>query len=74
MQKSYTKERKMTRTSIMSRYPKKSFSKPVQNNDKEKEDDVYGGLDASFSVIIHGIESDWIEEEMTDDDDFRFGH
>ena len=54
--------------------PKKSLSKPTPKNDQEDEEDVYGGLNASLSVIIHGIESDWIEEEMSDDDDFRFGH
>ena len=58
----------------MRRSQKKSHSKPVKNNDKEKEEDVFGALDSSFSAIIHGIESDWIEEEMADDDDFRFGH
>ena len=33
-------------------------------------------FDPSFIVcrtlLIHGLESDWIEEEMADDDDFRF--
>ena len=24
-----------------------------------------------LSLMIHGVESDWIEEEMADDDDFR---
>ena len=24
------------------------------------------------TLLIHGLESDWIEEEMADDDDFRF--
>ena len=23
------------------------------------------------TLLIHGLESDWIEEEMADDDDFR---
>ena len=25
-----------------------------------------------MSLMIHGVESDWIEEEMADDDDFRW--
>ena len=25
----------------------------------------------SRTLLIHGLESDWIEEEMADDDDFR---
>ena len=24
------------------------------------------------TLLIHGIETDWIEEEMADDDDFRY--
>ena len=32
---------------------------------------MYGGLDASLSLMMHGVETDWIEEEMSDDDDFR---
>ena len=72
-QKPQVKERKISKSSLLSKSPKKSVSKPVHNIDQEDEEDVYGGLDASKSVIIHGIESDWIEEEMSDDDDFRFG-
>ena len=33
---------------------------------------MYGGLDPSLTLLLHGLESDWIEEEMADDDDFRF--
>ena len=25
----------------------------------------------SRTLLLHGLESDWIEEEMADDDDFR---
>ena len=39
--------------------------------DPALEEDVYDGLDASVTLLIHGLESDWIEEEMTDDDDFK---
>ena len=44
-----------------------------QNKDETKEDtkDIYGGLDASLTLLVHGLESDWIEEEMADDDDFK---
>ena len=58
----------------MNRSPKKSLSKTTQVKDQDDEEDVYGGLNASLTVIMHGIESDWIEEEMSDDDDFRFEH
>ena len=53
--------------------PKKSVTKPSQSTEEEEEEDIYGGLNASLTVIVHGIESDWIEEEMSDDDDFRLG-
>ena len=50
-----------------STYPQKTGEET-----KSKEDgDIYGGLDASLTLIIHGLESDWIEEEMADDDDFK---
>ena len=39
--------------------------------DPALEEDVYDGLDASVTLLIHGLESDWIEEEMSDDDDFK---
>ena len=39
--------------------------------DKDDDKDVYGGLNASLTVIMHGIESNWIEEGRSDDDDFR---
>ena len=38
---------------------------------KEDDENIYGGLDASLSLMMHGVETDWIEEEMSDDDDFR---
>ena len=73
------------------RSPKKSFSRQESVAVPDPEDEeVYNGLDASQSLIIHGnqtwfiriiiketdlsysgIETDWIEEEMSDDDDFR---
>lgn len=35
-----------------------------------EDDSIYGGLDASQTLVIHGLESDWIEEEMAVDDEF----
>ncbi len=32
---------------------------------------MYGSLDPSLTLLMHGVETDWIEEEMADDDDFR---
>ena len=44
----------------------------VEETNTTKEDgDIYEGLDASLTLILHGLESDWIEEEMADDDDFK---
>ena len=44
-----------------------------QNKDETNKDteDIYGVLDASLTLLVHGLESDWIEEEMADDDDFK---
>ena len=42
------------------------------DDDDDDDDDVYDGLDASVTLLIHGLESDWIEEEMSDDDDFKW--
>ena len=35
------------------------------------EDDIYDGHDVDPTLLLHGLESDWIEEEMSDDDDFK---
>ena len=52
--------------------PKKAASKAeLLGGEGEGEEDVFGGLDASRTLMVHGIETDWIEEEMSDDDDFR---
>ena len=44
-----------------------------QNKDDATKDteDIYEGLEASLTLLLHGLESDWIEEEMADDDDFK---
>ena len=44
----------------------------VCRDDPALEEDVYEGLDASVTLLIHGLESDWIEQEMSDDDDFKY--
>ena len=36
------------------------------------DDDIYEGLDVDPTLLLHGLESDWIEEEMSDDDDFKY--
>ena len=40
--------------------------------DDDTDSDVYGGLDASTSLLLHGLESDFIEDQMSEDRDFRF--
>ena len=55
------------------------FQEPMENKGRDEDPSdglrdtemIYGGLDASLTLLIHGIESDWIEEEMADDDDFK---
>ena len=70
-QKSSVRERKVSRSSLLNKSSKKSVTKAAPKTDQEDEEDVYGGLNASLTVIMHGVETDWIEEEMSDDDDFR---
>ena len=82
------REKKVSKPKVsVTRSPKKSLSRQESLALAEpEEEDVYSGLDASHSLIIHGkteerlsgtdtntpgIETDWIEEEMSDDDDFR---
>ena len=50
--------------------PKTSTTKPP-SAEFEDDDNIWGGLDPSRTLLIHGLETDWIEEEMADDDDFR---
>ena len=40
--------------------------------DDDTDSNVYGGLDASTSLLLHGLESDFIEDQMSEDRDFRF--
>ena len=42
-----------------------------QQNDEISDKEVYGGLDASKSLLLHGLESDFIEDQMSEDRDFR---
>ena len=43
----------------------------TNNETNEQREEIYGEIDASKTLILHGLESDWIEEEMADDDDFK---
>ena len=45
-----------------------SASSPKDDSDNN----VYGDLDASKTLLLHGLESDFIEEQMSDDADFRY--
>ena len=58
--------------SIINNWKSKASQEHERQSDPVLEEDVYGGLDGSLTVLIHGLESDWIEEEMTDDDDFKY--
>ena len=55
-----------------------SVTKDVnKKSDKESKSsaatdaEIYGELDPSLTLLIHGVESDFIEEQMADDEDFR---
>ena len=45
-----------------------SASSPKDDSDNN----VYGDLDASKTLLLHGLESDFIEEQMSEDADFRY--
>ena len=51
---------------------KDKSSEPSEMNQTETDLDIYGDLDASKSLLLHGLQSDFIEEEMSDDKEFRF--
>ena len=38
----------------------------------DSDNNVYGDLDASKTLLLHGLESDFIEEQMSEDADFRY--
>ena len=48
-----------------------TYQQQTGKENSKQEEDIYGGLDSSLTLIVHGLESDWIEEEMADDDDFK---
>ena len=48
-----------------------TFQEQIKDETNKDTEDIYGGLDASLTLLVHGLESDWIEEEMADDDDFK---
>ena len=48
-----------------------TFQEQTKDETNKDAEDSYGGLDASLTLLVHGLESDWIEEEMADDDDFK---
>ena len=48
-----------------------NFQEQTKDETNKDAADIYGGLDASLTLLVHGLESDWIEEEMADDDDFK---
>ena len=41
-------------------------------NQADADVDVYGELDGSRSLLLHGLQSDFIEEQMAEDKEFRF--
>ena len=43
----------------------------VKKEKTESDADVYGELDASKTLLFHGLESDIIEEQMSEDKEFR---
>ena len=50
----------------------KSADLSLADQPADGEGDVYGDLDGSKSLLLHGLPSDFIEEEMAEDREFRF--
>ena len=63
------KKRKPSRAASLSKDTKSDKTDNSQDSDAE----IYGTLDASRTLLLHGLESDFIEEQMADDEDFRSG-
>ena len=57
-------------------FKKKSVGNIQEKSSKklkdESDSEVYGNLDASKTILLHGLESDFIEEQMSEDKEFRF--
>ena len=49
----------------------KSADPSLLDQPADGDGDVYGDLDGSKSLLLHGLPSDFIEEEMSEDRDFR---
>ena len=65
------KKRKPSRVASISKDLNKKTEK-ASDSKTVSDADVYGTLDASRTLLLHGLESDFIEEQMADDEVFRF--
>ena len=65
------KKKKLSRTVSLSKDTNKKGDK-TSNSKGDSEPEVYGEMDASRTLLLHGLESDFIEEQMADDADFRY--
>ena len=57
--------------SIFQERRESTYQQQTAYDPNKDEEQIYGDLDASLTLMLHGLESDWIEEEMADDDDFK---
>jgi hypothetical protein len=64
------KKRKQPRVASISKDANKKIEK-TSNSKIDSDLEVYGSLDASHTLLLHGLESDFIEEQMADDEVFR---
>ena len=49
-----------------------SVTATASSSKDDSDNNVYGDLDASKTLLLHGLESDFIEEQMAEDADFRY--
>ena len=61
---------KLPRVASLSKDSQKKIEKST-NSKAESDADIYGKFDASRTLLVHGLESDFIEEQMADDEVFR---
>ena len=61
---------KLPRVATLPKDSQKKIEKST-NSKADTDAEIYGDLDASRTLLVHGLESDFIEEQMADDEVFR---
>ena len=67
-----TKVVKKKNSRSLVRDKREAVSVTASSSKDDSDNNVYGELDASKTLLLHGLESDFIEEQMAEDADFRY--